>query len=112
MSLDSCASNNVKRLAYQCINGASNKWRKYKDIPLFLPQQLSNKEIKRQTNWESEDVMMQYVLVVCNGEFNKLQKRVSTMAWFEEWLLYFELIWGRTLLQQEDVITTYYIPTK
>ena len=37
-----------------------------------------------------------YITVVNKGDVNEITKTTSTLTWFEEWLLYLTIIWGRT----------------
>ena len=83
MSLDSCASNDITKLAYQCIH-KNAKTRVRICIPVMFPQQLTDGEVKRRTNWENETAMMQYIMVICNGDFYKMEQKVITLTWFEE----------------------------
>ena len=98
-------------MAYQCIdNNAKTKVRIR--TPVIFPQQLTDGEVKRRTNWENETSMIQYIMVICNGDFYKMEQKVSTLTWFEEWFLFFEVIWGRTLLRWEDVKGVYQLGNK
>ena len=33
----------------------------------------------------------------------------SCLTWFEEWMLFFEMMWGKTHTRVEDLIATYHI---
>ena len=41
--------------------------------------------------------MLSYVLTVCNGDVSIATKRVSTLTWYEEWFLYLEFVWGKSI---------------
>jgi hypothetical protein len=60
-------------------------------------------EIKRRTGFNSEEMLLAFVAVVCNGDASIIKESFSTLTWYEEWFLYFEVVWGRTLRRWEDV---------
>ena len=43
-----------------------------------------------------------YAAIVCNGDVMKMMETTSTLTWFEEWFLLFEMVWGKTLTQWVD----------
>lgn len=47
--------------------------------------------------------MIAYIVIVCNGDFERIRKRKSPLTWFEEWFLYFEWKWHQTCRRQEDL---------
>ena len=66
--------------------------------PAVRPGEKSNKDIKVSTNFESENEMMVYIILVCNGDWERMTESVTgIMTWFEEWYFYFEFMWGRTM---------------
>ena len=48
--------------------------------------------------------MLKYIMIVCNGDFNKMKQRQSSLTWFEEWMLFFEMIWGKTHTRVKDLV--------
>ena len=56
---------------------------------------MSSNEIKSRKGCFSELVILFYMMVVCNGNWNALTKTMLPLTWYEEWLLYFEMLWGR-----------------
>ena len=64
----------------------------------------SPKEIKRRTGFDDEKIMLAYIVVICNGDSEKMFSSKSRLTWFEEWFLYFEALWGRTWTRWEDLM--------
>ena len=48
--------------------------------------------------------MLGYIITVCNGDEELVQKRCSVLTWFEEWYVYFEMMWGRTLIRYVNLV--------
>ena len=64
----------------------------------MLPETESNTDIKATTNFKSEQEMMAFIILVCNGDWDIMTTSVmGIMTWYEEWQFYFEFIWGRTI---------------
>ena len=79
-------------------------------IPSVFPNTLPDSEIKRRTGFSGEISMLSYIMIVCNGEIDEMTKTTSQMlTWFEEWLYYFEALWGRTHTRWEDLSAMYRI---
>ena len=57
-----------------------------------------NARIKRKTGFDSENDMLAFIFVVCNGDIQKIMEttHLSVLTWYEEWCIYFEKMWGRT----------------
>ena len=69
------------------------------------PGYQSDRDVKAETNFRSEKEMMAFIILVCNGDWEKMTTSVTgTMTWFEEWYFYFEFIWGRTLTTWESAV--------
>jgi hypothetical protein len=79
-------------------NGGSDKMSRLIKVKPGLP----DVEIKRRTGFKSEAAMLSFVSVVCNGDFNLIEYAPSTLTWYEEWIFYFEFIWGKSLSRWED----------
>ena len=46
-------------------------------------------------------------MIVCNGDFRVMERRQSALTWFEEWMLFFEMLWGKTHIRVEDLVGRY-----
>ena len=63
---------------------------------------VSDSAVKRKTGFSSLSNMLAYIIVVCNGDFNRIRERRSSLTWFEEWFGYLEWKWHQTCRRQED----------
>jgi len=84
----------------QGINLTNQRTRKHwsEQGPTVCPGDESNKDIKANTNFQSKNEMMAYIIIVCNGDWERMAESVTgIMTWFEEWYFYFEFMRGRTL---------------
>ena len=63
---------------------------------------VSDNEVKRKTGFPSLSSLLAYIIVVCNGDFDRIRERMSPLTWFEEWFRYFEWKWHQTCRRQED----------
>ena len=51
--------------------------------------------------------MMKYIMIVCNANFDTMMSTQSNLTWFEEWMLFFEMMWGKTHTRVEDLVDMY-----
>ena len=80
--------------------------------PVIYPGSSSNKEMKRRTGFKSERQMFKYICIVCDGDINKMISTESHLTWYEEWMIFFEYLWGRTHSRFEDLSALYKVPKK
>ena len=52
-------------------------------------------------------MMIGTIIIICNGNHDKMASKVTTLTWLEEWVLYFEVVWGMTNIQWVDIGKTY-----
>jgi hypothetical protein len=52
--------------------------------------------IKERTGFVSDIALINFIIVVCNGDFDVIKSIQSKLTWYEEWFFYFEAIWGRS----------------
>ena len=53
--------------------------------------------------------MLKYTMIVCNGDFRTMQTTQSQLTWFEEWMLFYEMMWGKTHTRVDDLVATFHI---
>ena len=75
--------------------------------PVVHPRSTSDKEVKRCTGFVSMTALLAYIAVVCNENFDQMKQSSSEMTWFEEWFMYFEIVWGRSSARWIDVKAKY-----
>ena len=74
--------------------------KKYECPPKVKPATMADKEVKRQTGFKDRNTLLAYIVVICNGDFDRVRKRCTVLTWFEEWVLYFEWSCGHTNLRR------------
>lgn len=71
-------------------------------------EEMSDQEIKKRTGFESLKLMIAFIGIVCNGNtLTMIRTRFGRLTWFEEWMLYFEFVWGRSWLNQVNLADDY-----
>ena len=63
---------------------------------LYRINNCSDKYIKHHTGFKSLSCMMYFILVVCKGDVEIMMTTTTQLTYFEEWLLYFTIVWGRS----------------
>ena len=61
----------------------------------------------RKTGFETRAMMIGMIVIICNGDHDKMISRRSSLTWFEEWFFYFEFKWGRTITRWVDAKAVY-----
>ena len=65
--------------------------------PRVTPFSLCPFEVAARTGFVDAGLLLSFTLLVCNGDIDMMTKRVSELTWYEEWFLYYEYIWGRSI---------------
>ena len=68
---------------------------------------MSDKLIQVTTGFPSLLAMLGYIAVVCQGKIETIIKTRSTLTWFEEWYVYFEIIYGKSIPRWVDAAEKY-----
>ena len=56
----------------------------------------------------NEEAMMRFIIFICNANIKLMEETVSSeLTWFEEWFLYFEVLWLQSHTQWEDLAVIY-----
>ena len=71
--------------------------------PVVSPESIGDTEIKARTGFVSLFVMLSFVLIVCNGKIETAMETISSLTWFEEWMAYFQWMWGRENITEESL---------
>ena len=72
--------------------------------PTVRPNTLSKRQVKRRTGFKCETAMLKYIMIVCNGDFDTLTTTATNLTWYEEWFLFFEMMWGKSHTRVEDLV--------
>lgn len=76
--------------------------------PVVLPRTPGkDKEIKSRTGFLSEDLMLAFMFILANGNFIGMTETFTNLTWYEEYYFFFEKIYGRTLVRNEDADRQY-----
>jgi hypothetical protein len=71
-------------------------------------QDLNDTLIKIQTGFPSLLSLLGFIAVVCEGEIKTITRQsTSTLTFFEEWYMFFEVVYGRTLSRWIDTELKY-----
>lgn len=89
----------------KCIDdiNVDSSWR----APKITLKCLVPKEVKRRTGFHDLKLLLGFVSVVCGGDMTVMTSTTSILTWLEEWVLYFEFVWGRTSIRFPDYASTY-----
>ena len=68
---------------------------------------LAADDVKRRTGFRTMSELLLYIFIICNGDFETIMKRDSSLTWFEEFFMHFEYKWGRTLSRLWDCQKVY-----
>ena len=63
---------------------------------------MSDSEVKRRTGFPSEKTMLAYIVVVCDGNVDKIKEKQTPLTWYEEWFMAFEYVWNRSVTRLID----------
>jgi DDE superfamily endonuclease len=67
----------------------------------------SNKELAATTGFRSLTSMISFICVVCNADIQEMGHTISNLTWLEEWHLFFERLYGRSVTRMVDCIMKY-----
>jgi hypothetical protein len=63
----------------------------------------NDKYIKMSTGFPSKASFIAFVCILCEGNIETINKRVSNSTWwYEEWLAYFQVIWCKHVTRWRD----------
>ena len=75
--------------------------------PVRKLNKLTPKEISRLTGFHDLKMLLSYVGLICDGDFDNMTRTVSSMTWLEEWMLCLEFLWGHCMQRLADYESTY-----
>ena len=100
-------TNNKIKDAFECSQGkpleslrVSAKFQKdckrSPNPPRHYPNTIKDYEVKGRTMFVTRDVMLGYIVIIINGKLDEIKKnKLLLLTWFEEWLLNFEIKYGK-----------------
>ena len=57
-------------------------------------------------------MLLSLVLTVCDGSVSKMTNRVTQLTWYEEWFLYLEFVYGKTICTVSSVSVLYCLSSR
>ena len=80
--------------------------------PLVSPKMPAS-IVKRRTGFVDAPTLIAYdVIIVCNGDFDRIRTRKTSLTWFEEWFMYLEREYNRTNIRAQDMMAEWGIDHK
>ncbi len=78
-------------------------------LPVVTFDELSNdnEEVKRRTGFTSFEHLLSYIVILCNGDLDKMAEKITSLTWLEEWFFFFEFVWGRSITRWVDAAAEY-----
>lgn len=70
--------------------------------PKVVPT-MSQSEVQRRTGFRNASALLAYLIVICNGNFDRMRERRTSLSWFEEWFIYLEFKYHHTNVRQQDM---------
>jgi hypothetical protein len=85
-----------KRMRGECVS-KTKQYASRSKIPSVTPFGLTAAQVKARTGFRDIVMLLRFLLIVCDGDIELLVSRETTLTWFEEWFLYLEFVWGKTV---------------
>merc|ERR1712032_1206587 len=63
---------------------------------IFVLNELTPKEIKRRTGFCDLFYLLSYVIIICGGDMDQITVTSTKLTWLEEWIFFFEYIYGHS----------------
>jgi hypothetical protein len=67
------------------------------DPTIVTLKDIDDTYIKNCTAFKSKMALLSFTTIVCNGDLELMTTTSSRMTWFEEWFLYYEMVWKRSV---------------
>jgi hypothetical protein len=113
---------NLNKISYEIIRITASTIKKpyysvYKEIgeqnqTTLRFDDLSDVMIKATTGFTSITGMMGFIIIACNADYKKMITTHTHLTWLEEWMLYFEIVWGKSCQRYIDVQLKYKTSTR
>jgi hypothetical protein len=73
------------------------------------PFNLAPYQVRARTGFKDVGCLLAFVLVLCDGDIDRMTKRVSNMTWYEEWFLGFEMLFGKTTPTEQTACASFFL---
>ena len=78
-------------------------------LPVWQLDKLTPKEVSLLTGFHDLNMLLLYVIMICNSNFDNTTQTISSMTWLEEWILSLEFLWGDTARKDLPTMNQYTI---
>ena len=65
--------------------------------PVVHSNELSPNIVYAGSGFKDVNALLTFVIIVSNGDIDKMTTKISRLTWFEEWFVFFELMHAKTL---------------
>jgi DDE superfamily endonuclease len=81
----------------------------YKEKHLVSFWDLGERMVRIKTGFQSPMAMLAFIIIVNRGDITKIQRTttVNKLTWLQEWMVYFEFVWGRSAGRWVDMQEAY-----
>jgi hypothetical protein len=70
-------------------------------------EDLTDFRVHMQTGFPSLLALLSFIAIVCDGDIDTVTKSETELTWLEEWYLYFEVLYGKTIGRWVDAADKY-----
>ena len=78
-----------------------------KTKPVLTWDNMTDNEVHWRTGFGNLKLMLSVASVMSGGDFEKMTQTISKLAWLDEWVLYFEFFWHRSMRRWPDYAEAY-----
>jgi hypothetical protein len=64
-------------------------------------------DVQARTGFKDMAMLLGAICVIGNGNPELIEDRCTNMTWIEEWFMYFEIVWGRTITTTNAALATF-----
>jgi hypothetical protein len=90
------------------VNSLGNKNKlPWEYAPVVDPCNITAKENERCSGLKDLELLLTYIMVIWNGDIDKVCMTTTSLTWFEEWIMYAKYIWGRTSTRWANLAASY-----
>ena len=75
---------------------------KPKELTVVRLNKLTDNDVKDQTGFESKATLLCFIIIICNANIDLITTRTYKLSWFEEWYMFFEKIYSRSIKRWTD----------
>jgi hypothetical protein len=80
------------------------KYRQHGKPTVYRLRNMPKNYIKRNTGFSSEYSLICFIIILCNGDLDMMGSHETNMTWVEEWLFFFEFLYGRNIKRWCDAV--------